>query len=65
MSSTQPATNFLPFIVGAIIIAGLLAFGMYKYLTKDNKYNKDTNDNKDNKKASNKEKWRKRVGVIR
>ena len=39
MSSPQPAKN-LPFIFGAIIIAGLLAFGMYKYLTKDNKDNK-------------------------
>ena len=36
MSSPQPAKN-LPFILGAIIIAGLLAFGMYKYLTKDTK----------------------------
>lgn len=51
MSSQPVKTNYLPFFIGiALIIVGLLAFAMYKYLTRD----KDNNVNKDNKKALSK-----------
>ena len=55
MSSSEPVkTNYLPFFIGvAFIIAALLGFAMYKYLTRD-KDNNVNNVNNDNKKALSK-----------